>query len=289
MQNQEIITIIILGAVLALLLVSFIITMLFLYKKRQQSHQLEMKVMQEEYDQQILRVQFEMQEATLAEISNKLHDTLKNRLVEVITKINTLSIQIFKKKLTDEEIIATLKDNTTDLTEIKDEVRLTSHSLSTERIYQVGLIDAIKSESRRLKNNSGLDISFNTNEAVHYFFKQEESVYLFRMFQEIVGNIISHSKATTVSISIDLLNGNIFYLQIIDNGIGFDVNEKSKSKLSGIGLHGMQKRALQIGAEIIINSTINIGTTIEIKLPLTEVEKNKPNVTKVEKTQYSFN
>jgi signal transduction histidine kinase len=59
-------------------------------------------------------------------------------------------------------------------------------------------------------------------------------------------------------------------LCVIDNGVGFNVNEgrKKTSGSDGIGLSGLYKRAYQIGAELNIQSKIGQGTTVKIELPL---------------------
>jgi signal transduction histidine kinase len=287
-QNQEILAIIILGALLALLLVGFIVSMLFLYQKRQNEHKKEMATMQEEYDQQILRVQFEMQEATLKEISDKLHDGLKNNIVSIIQRLNLIGFQLSRNPQNVTNFATEIDQITIDLTGVKDEVRLTSHSLSPDRITQVGLIDAIKFEAKRLNKDLSLLVDFKVDESKTYRFGETNSVYLFRMFQEIIGNVLTHSKATQINIDINLLVGNIFALEIKDNGIGFNVNEKKKSKSAGMGLAGMQKRALQIGAEFNILSSPNVGTSVTIKLPLPLVENIKPDDSKEKQAKYSF-
>jgi signal transduction histidine kinase len=287
-QNQEILAIIILGALLALLLVGFIVGMLFLYQKRQNEHKKEMATMQEEYDQQILRVQFEMQEATLKEIADKLHDGLKNNIVSIIQRLHLIGFHLSKNSQSVTNFATEIEQITVDLTTVKDEVRLTSHSLSTDRINQVGLIDAIKFEAKRLAQSSALKVNFLADESKEYFVGETNAVYLFRMFQEIIGNVLTHSKASEVSIKIDLLPQNIFILDIADNGIGFNANEKKKSKSAGMGLAGMQKRAIQIGADFIIHSSTNVGTSITIKLPLPQVENITPDDNKKSQAKYRF-
>ncbi|MFY7965910.1 MAG: sensor histidine kinase [Chitinophagaceae bacterium] len=289
-QNQEILAIIILGALLALMLVGFIVAMLFLYQKRQNQYKKEMAVMQEEYDQQILRVQFEMQEATLKEIANKLHDGLKNNIVSIIQRLNLIGFQISRDNYKTQNLAEDINKISEDLLVVKDEVRLTSHSLSTDRIRQVGLIDAIKFEVKRLKQSLQMQINFNLDESKNYFFSETDAVYLFRMFQEIIGNVISHSKATHLEININLSQQSIFTLEINDNGVGFDLNEKKKSKQSGMGLLGMQKRALQIGADFTILTNKTQGTQVKIQLPLLTKIENKTKDDKQERqTKYSFN
>ncbi len=287
-QNQEILAIIILGALLALLLVGFIVGMLFLYQKRQNEYKKEMATMHEEYDQQILRVQFEMQEATLKEIADKLHDGLKNNIVSIIQRLHLIGFHLSKNPQNVANFATEIDQITLDLTGVKDEVRLTSHSLSPDRITQVGLIDAIKFEAKRLAQISSLKVNFDADETKEYYVGETNSVYLFRMSQEIIGNVLTHSKATQINIHISLLVGNIFVLEIKDNGIGFNITDKKKNKNVGMGLAGMQKRALQIGADFNISSTPNVGTSVTIKLPLPQVENIKPDDNKEKQTKYSF-
>ena len=270
MQNQEILAVIILGILLGLVFIAFIVTIIFLYQKRQQQHKIEMATMQEEYDQQILRVQFEMQESILASISNKLHDAVKNNVNAIAVSVSAIAMKLGKGLINTVQATESLNELSEDLKLVKEEIRLTSHSLSSDRISQVGLVDAIRFEIKRIQKDSQMLVQFNEVAATEFKFMQEESVYIFRMFQECVGNVLSHSKATELAINISAPNRNSFLLEIIDNGIGFNINEKKKSKLSGIGLAGMQKRAIQIGGDFKINSTPNIGTHISIKLPLTD-------------------
>lgn len=233
-KNYEILAIIIISGLLALMVVGFVIAMLMQYKKRQHQHKVELAVLQDEYDQQILRVQFEMQEAVLAEVSHKLHDALKNNINGITSRVNGVAIMLKSNLMSIPEAIEILEDTSKDLVGVREEVRLTSHSLSSDRISQVGLIDAIKHDLKRLKQNKQIEIQSAINDAVVYNFRTEESVYLFRMFQECVGNVITHAKAKLLQINIDLLTGNNFLLEIIDDGVGFDINEKKKSTLTGI-------------------------------------------------------
>ncbi len=268
MQNQEILAVIILGVLLGLIFIAFIVIIIFLYQKRQQEHKVEMATMQEEYDQQILRVQFEMQETVLADISNKLHDAVKNNVNAIANSVAAISLKLANGMMNIVQATESLNKLSQDLIVVKEEIRLTSHSLSSDRISQVGLIDAIRFETKRLQKDGQIMVYFNNSSNVEFRFRQEESVYLFRMFQESIGNVLAHSKASELKVNISAETGNVFFLQIIDNGIGFNVNEKKKSKLSGIGLSGLQKRAIQIGADFKIDSKPNAGTTVSIKIPV---------------------
>lgn len=287
MQNQEILAIIILAILLALLLVAFVAIILFLYKKRQNQHEIEVATMQEEYDQQILRVQFEMQEATLAEISNKLHDSVKNNINGIAMSIAAMQLRIGNKLIENSEILEELRNYEEKLITIRDEIRLTSHSLSHDKLEKVGLVETIEFEANRIaRTNNHLQLLTTINKKNIYNFTQEQSVYLFRIFQEIVGNVLTHSKASQLTIDINQNSNGIFSLLVADNGVGFNITDKQKSKLSGIGLSGMKKRAIQIGANLQIESIPQKGTTVKIELPL-PLQPN-PEINVSQKTKYSF-
>ncbi len=288
-QNQEILAVVVLGILLALLLIGFIVAIVFLYQKRQQQHQIEILSMQEEYDQQILRVQFEMQEATLAEISNKLHDSIKNNINGIVNDIAAIQIKWKKNIINSDQVFQELERYEKDLVQVRDEVRLTSHSLSNDKLSKVGLIDTITFESNRVqRNNKNVTVKISVFEDKLYNLTQEQSIFIYRIFQEMIGNALAHSKASVLEIYTNIEANNNFVLLVTDNGIGFNVAEKTKSKLSGIGLSGMQKRALQIGAKFNIDSHLNKGTSMKLELPLplqlntNEVINDKP------KAQYSF-
>ena len=64
-QNQEIYFVSIIGIILGLLLVGFIVTILFLYQRRQQKQEQELEKIKDMYEKEVLRSQLEIQENTL--------------------------------------------------------------------------------------------------------------------------------------------------------------------------------------------------------------------------------
>jgi two-component system, NarL family, sensor kinase len=67
-MNSEIYIVIIMGAILAVLLVGFIVAILFLYQRRQHRQELEINRMKEEYERETLKSQLEIQEETFKNI-----------------------------------------------------------------------------------------------------------------------------------------------------------------------------------------------------------------------------
>jgi signal transduction histidine kinase len=83
------------------------------------------------------------------------------------------------------------------------------------------------------------------------------------IFKEAINNIAKYSGATKVQANICRNNDHI-YLNVYDNGIGFDLQKVN----NGNGLKNMQKRAEKLGGNLTVNSAKNCGTSVILSIPL---------------------
>ncbi len=81
--------------------------------------------------------------------------------------------------------------------------------------------------------------------------------HFFLVFKEAVNNIIKHSRATRVDLSINRTNG-MLVMDLQDNGIGFD----TASPKEGNGLRNMKERARALGGEYTVTSDQGTGTKV---------------------------
>jgi two-component system, NarL family, sensor histidine kinase LiaS len=86
--------------------------------------------------------------------------------------------------------------------------------------------------------------------------------HLFRIIQEALSNILRHSDATQVKLTLSQKEDYVFLL-IYDNGKGFNVSEEKKISY---GLKTMKERCEEIGGVFKIQSKKNEGTYINIKV-----------------------
>ncbi len=105
------------------------------------------------------------------------------------------------------------------------------------------------------------------------------SIVVFRLIQESLNNICSHSEATWAQISLCLetvKNSAVDFLllHIEDNGKGYDINKK----YSGLGLLGMRERVIAMGGTLSVRSALNEGTEINIRLPIEHSNNEKTNL-----------
>ena len=95
----------------------------------------------------------------------------------------------------------------------------------------------------------------------------QNTVTLFKIVQESLSNTARHSKANKSDLRLWEDNGKI-YLEIIDNGVGFNI-DKTKANL-GHGLANMQRRTRKVGGGIEIISSPGNGTKVIAWVPKDE-------------------
>jgi two-component system sensor histidine kinase DegS len=87
---------------------------------------------------------------------------------------------------------------------------------------------------------------------------------LHRVTQESLNNIAHHARATQVTLAI--LEGNReLTLSITDNGSGFDPDQLADGHY---GIIGMRERAQAVGGRLVIESSTQRGTTVQLIVPV---------------------
>ena len=131
-------------------------------------------------------------------------------------------------------------------------------------LSELGLVSAIRELSRRINKAGGLQIQFNCDTS----FNEPDithSTAIYRILQEVLNNMIKHSGATAIQIT---LSQTIQHIQLLvtDNGIGFQVSEINNSE--GIGWSNIFARAAVIKGELEITSAPQKGTKIILTAPI---------------------
>jgi signal transduction histidine kinase/streptogramin lyase len=100
-------------------------------------------------------------------------------------------------------------------------------------------------------------------EVAHLALAPDRKRNLFLFFKEALANVARHARAERVEIEIDVDPARI-RLSIRDDGIGFDRNGRA----AGNGLANLERRARELGGELVIDSAVGRGTRIALDAPL---------------------
>jgi PAS domain S-box-containing protein len=92
----------------------------------------------------------------------------------------------------------------------------------------------------------------------------EQGINLYRIAQEALTNVLRHSEAENVWVSLRREDGSIL-LRVEDDGIG--LQSDTMEAMSSLGLLGMKERALGIGAELTLERRDGGGTVVQVVAP----------------------
>lgn len=260
-KYQEAYVVIVIGITLALLLVGFIITILFLYQRRQYRQEQELTSLRDQYDKELLQSQLEIKEQTFQNIAQELHDNIGQMLT--VVKFSLAAVRLPEQ----DPHYETIHESKQMLNKAIFDLSDLTKSMHTDRITHIGLVEAIRFEMEKLAKMKLFETKFRLTEGQSHFDPQKE-IFLFRIFQEILNNIIKHSKATEVEVTVNCSDPESFSFTVRDNGQGFNVSEKqeSGSRTAGVGLKSMINRARLIGASVNIESEPGKGTSVQVQL-----------------------
>jgi two-component system NarL family sensor kinase len=257
-SSEDFIFLIGLTSVIFLIAPVSLIIYINLYNRRKKRHKEEKEQLKKDFENELLKSQMEVQEQTMQTIASNLHDNIGQLLSLTVVTLSSI-------KLDEPERVAAKVESASQLAKrsIK-ELRQLSRLIYGQELIRMGLADAIKFELDYLKTAGLHAITFNSN----YSNKEggsDKEIILFRIFQEVLNNVIKHAAATAIEVAI-IQNDKRLNLVIKDNGKSFNAEEVLKEK-RGMGLFNIRKRVQIIDGDVNIIASPNIGTEINIIVP----------------------
>ena len=198
----------------------------------------------------------EGQEKERQRIANDLHDDLGGLMANVKLHFNAL-----KDKDSPE-----LYSKTNNLIEeAYQKVRSVAHAKNSGVIAKQGLLKAVQHMADKVSVSNKIKIEV-LDYGLDNRLENSLELTLFRIIQELVTNVIKHSKASEVTIHLTNHDDSI-NIMVEDNGIGFNPNQITKTN-KGKGISSIDKRVEHLDGKLTIESEKNKGTTVIIDLPL---------------------
>lgn len=248
MQEQEVLIAYI--ASLGLFVAGTLVIVLFLYRyqKRKLLHQ-----------QELLKTEIEVQEQTRSNLASDLHDNIGQLLS--LTNVILASINIKDTEKSEQKVVHAKELVTKSI----QELRLLSKLIQGEQLIQQGLVAAIKQEVSWLMRCGFRNVEFEEKGYTLETADSEKDLFIYRLLQETLNNIIKHAEADSIFIRLGFEKQDII-MTITDNGKGFDIPAPDQEK-KGMGLANMRKRLMLLNGNMQIESSKNNGTIISFNIP----------------------
>ncbi|CDF80131.1 two-component system sensor histidine kinase [Formosa agariphila KMM 3901] len=240
-----------------ILIVSTLIIVFFIVFQKRKNKLLQDKLMQQKlFEEEISKTQIEIQEQTLKNIGQDLHDNVGQLLSVANMQLSVLAKQVGP------ELELSFIESKDLVKESLQELRLLSKSLNSDVIAHRGFQESINTEMERF-NKLELILAELTVEGNSNLIKNsKDSIILFRIFQEFFSNTIKYSEASLLKVHVNYTS-EYAVITASDNGIGFDVKRVKK----GSGLINMKSRAMLIEAQFKMVSKPKEGVSLTVTYP----------------------
>ncbi len=208
------------------------------------------------------------QEQERKRIARELHDETSQVLTSLLN-----SLAILEESITTQEARDRIADTRKLAHQTLRAIRNLSIDLRPSALDDLGLLPALRWYVKEYQQKCSIEVEFAAQG-----FKQrlpaEMETALYRIVQESLTNTARHANAHKVLITMKE-DVDAVYVTIIDDGSGFDVGTllKTPDQERGLGLAGMNERAVLLDGSLTIHSNPGQGTTIRVRIPLVPMEE----------------
>lgn len=151
------------------------------------------------------------------------------------------------------------------------------HMLFTLRpliLESQGLDAAVKSMADKMMETFSQRVVVDIDERIVGQLEMGKQGVIFFIIEEAVNNARKHAAAEKIIVRLRQAEVGMALLEVIDNGVGFDVKEMEKAydkrSSSSLGMVNLRERAELVNGLLQIDSKPGKGTKVQVYIPLTE-------------------
>ena len=213
----------------------------------------------------------EVQEEARKKLARDLHDGPTQSVAAMAMRLNIIKRMLAKDVNAAADEITKLEDLAQRTTK---EIRHMLFTLRPLVLESQGLAAALKSMSDKMRETYNQNVVIQIDEKAITQLELGKQGVIFYIIEEAVNNARKHAQAETIAVRLRQIENGIALLEIIDNGVGFDIKAMSEQYLkranSSLGMVNLRERAEMISGILQMDSAPGKGTKVQVYIPLTE-------------------
>jgi two-component system sensor histidine kinase UhpB len=186
------------------------------------------------------------QERERRRIARELHDEVGQALTAAMLRLDRSDAEEAKERLR----------------EALEEVREIARRLRPEALDDLGLRNALRGLVASVARDARLDVMPEIDPDLPPLTPEQELV-VYRVGQEALTNALRHAEASALRFVLHA-DGDEVVLVVEDDGRGFEPNRVAGAS----GIRGMRERALLVRGRLEVDSTLDGGTTVRLRMPV---------------------
>ena len=199
-----------------------------------------------------------IQEAERTRISRALHSDSEQLLIAI--KIDLIGAC---SRVREESLEERLREVQNLADRAIESIQKISIELRPSALDNLGLVEALGDEARRFERRTEIGVNFESPDSLPKLHRDTVTA-LFRIFQELLDNILHHAQASLIDVFL-VVDGPVIELRVHDNGLGIEGNQIAQG--ASLGIPWMKERVLYLGGEITFKGIPTEGTQVIVRVP----------------------
>ena len=213
----------------------------------------------------------EVHEEARKKLARDLHDGPTQSIAAMAMRLNIIRRLMVKDAKAAADEVVKLEDMAHRTTK---EIRHMLFTLRPLILESQGLTAAVQAMADKMMETFAQRVTVNIDDRITDQLEMGKQGVIFYIIEEAVNNARKHAAADTISVNLRQIETGVALLEILDNGMGFDMEEMEKSydkrANSSLGMVNLRERAELVNGHLQIDSAPGKGTRVQVYIPLTE-------------------
>jgi signal transduction histidine kinase len=194
-------------------------------------------------------------------LARELHDRVAQTLTTMLIELENFKVEQTGRQSVLRQL-GELQESTRD---VLTNLRRVLYDLRGETGIEDGFADAIRALLTRFEERTHVNATLSVSASWPARLPSQAALNIYRIIEEALNNVRLHSGARLVEVALGSGLGSQLAVEVKDDGRGTESGAGDRAP--GLGVLGMQERAVILGGRLEVESTAGTGTTVRAILP----------------------
>ncbi|MDQ2942262.1 MAG: histidine kinase [Candidatus Dormibacteraeota bacterium] len=194
-------------------------------------------------------------------LARELHDQVAQTLTTMLIELENFKVEQTGRQ----SVLRQLGELQVSTRDVLTNLRRVLYDLRGETGIEEGFADAVRALLARFEERTHVSVRLFVSPGWPLRLRSQAALNLYRIIEEALTNVRLHSGAGVVEVALGPGLGSQFAVEVKDDGRGAESGAGDRAP--GMGVLGMQERAVILGGRLEVESAAGGGTTVRAILP----------------------
>lgn len=194
-------------------------------------------------------------------LARELHDRVAQTLTTMLIELENFKLEQTGRQ----SALRQLNELQGSTRDVLSNLREVLYELRGESGVEESFVDMIRGLLARFNERTNVEVKLSVSPSWPLRVRSQAALNIYRIVEEALNNVRMHSGARLVEVVLRHAQGDEVAIEVKDDGRGADSG--TGRRIQGMGLLGMQERAVILGGRLEVESIAGGGTTVRAVIP----------------------